>query len=594
MTIQLRNQKPAILNDTPFNLLPDINPTLSNDEYLGKLNAHLKTHYVEPMYEPINPNHPVVIEDTSNNKQIDMDNLLQAINYLWQNPTLDVNLQNQVTDIYRQGIRYHAPNDWYFEEQLGVEALTRFKMPIPVNSGSRLIKYTASVDVIPSAKTFLAQGDETSALEWFATITGYSRNFATKNYLLLTVQTADVFNDIKQLMQNFTQAWQSQNTVSREVNQLLSDFDKINLDTDLSAGLFLPNKGGSSPQEQDPMSFTRILMYVLSQYEKNTQNPGGLTVQPTQLHQLYYPENLFIMNLENYAHAKPSEIKKDWETFDKAVRTKDKLNFVSNKRLMTATALDRATSAHKSSTATSRGYSIARAKIKAFSGKPIPAKDMLYMMRKIINSQITKQVTQNTYKTTKRSFMRANRRRPDDINMPGKVQTTHYRPDIHIYLDTSGSISESQYRDAITNLILLTQKINCNLYFTSFSHYVSQTTLIKTKGKSLQNIYREFTTIPKVSGGTDFEQVWRKIDMIDEYNQRSNKSYQINFIITDFGYNLSRNHYWDVSQASLKYTYYVPISTDTRSWQHVLRWANEFRLQMVKAGDYRIRRRMLM
>lgn len=595
MSIKIRNQKPAVLYQDPFNVLPDVNVQKDASEYGDKLTEHIKTRFIEPMYLPINAQHPVVIEDTTNNQPINKDTLFNSIMHLWTSSTIDVNLQDQVGEIYRQGIQYHAQNDWYFEEQLAVEALTRMKLPVPSQRAGKIVKYSASVDVIPTAKAFLAQPDAVNAINWFANIAAYTHDRPFNNYLLMTVQTADVFNDIKQQLKNYAQAWQTQQPITKEVNKLLADFDKVDLTNDLSAGLFMPNGGGASPAEQDALSFTRIVLYVMSQFEKNTANPGALTIQPSNLQQVYMPENIIILNLENYARAKPADIKNDWDVFEKALNAKKNLRFVSNKKLMTAKAVNRSiNNGQKSSTANSQGGTIERAKVQPFSGKPVPAKTMLNMMKRVIESQVTSQVTQNTYKKQALSYMRPNRRKPDDINLPGKLTTTLYRPDIHVYLDTSGSISESQYRDAVTNLIMLTKRIDCNLYITSFSHYVSQTTLLKTKGSSTSSIYKQFLAIPKVTGGTDFEQVWRKIDMIDENNMKNNKSHQINFMITDFGYSLSNRHRWSREQASLKNTFYVPMSMDPRGWKHLQQWAKEFREQMMKAGDYGVRKRMLL
>ncbi|MCR6108565.1 hypothetical protein HXA32_20050 [Salipaludibacillus agaradhaerens] len=550
------------------------------------------------MYTPINSNHPVVIEDNENGQThtINKETLYEGVMYLWTNDTLDVTLQDQINEIYRQGIQYITQNDWYFEEQLGIEAITRMKLPVPSQKAGRIVKYSASIDVIPTAKAFLAQPDATNAINWFANITAYTHSRPFNNYLLMTVQSSDVFNDIKQQLKAYVQSWQSQQaqTISKEVNKLLADFDKIDLTNDLSTCLFMPHGGGGSTQEQEALSFTRIVLYVMSQYEKNTTNPGALTIQPSNLQQVYFPENIIILNLENYAHAKSAEIKKDWDTFEKALNAKQTLNFVTNKKLMTAKTVNRNLNmGKKSSTADSKGKGISRAKVQPFSGQPIPAQQMLGMMKRVIESQVTKQVTQNTYKSQTLSYMRPNRRKPDDVNLPGRLIKTMYRPDIHVYLDTSGSISESQYRDAVTNLIMLTKRIDCNLYITSFSNFVSQTSLLKTKDRPTSQIYQQFLHIPKVTGGTDFKQVWRKIDMIEEFNQKNNYSHQINFVITDFGYSLSRGHRWDQCQASVKNTYYVPMSMDPNGWKHLIRWAKEFREQMIKAGDYGIRKRML-
>lgn len=593
MAIQINNQKPAILYNDPFNVLFDITPDKDETEYIKRLDKHLEEKYIDPLFVPINPQNPVVIEDIVNNTStpIDKQTIFESIQYLWTNPTIDVDLENQINDIYRQGVQYLTPNDWYFEEQLGIEALTKMKLPPPSNQSGKIIKYTANTDLIPSAKQLLAQNDDTNATDWFARITGYTHTRPFNNYLLMTVETSDAFEKIKTQIKSFMQVWQTTSSINTNVVNLLNDFDKIDLSKDLSAGLFLPNNGGASSVEHQPFSFTRILMYVLNQFEKSNQ--GELLIQPTNLNQLYMPENIIIMNLENYAHALASEIKADWDDFEKAINSKKALNFITNKKLMTTKSMNKSLNLGQKSSS-QKSPEVGRRKLAKFSGKPIPAQNMLALMKQVIESQITRQKTENTYKSYKFSYMRSNRREPENINLPGKLTTIQYRPDIHVYLDTSGSIDEKQYRDAISNLILLTKKIDCNLYFTSFSSYVSQTALLKTKDKSINQIYQEFLKVPKVEGGTDFNQVWRKIDMLGDFNKKQGLSHQINFIITDFGYSLSRGHKWDKEQPSLKNTYYVPISADQRTWQTIIRWGNKFMQQMSKAGDYGIRNRILM
>lgn len=596
MTIKLRNQKPAVLYPTAFNRLPLIKPTKPVDEYVDAIETHLRDNYVEPLFIPVNPAHAARIESTENGQttDIDADMLHQSILHLWGSPTLDVQLQDQLGEIYRQAIQYHAPNDWLFEEQLGVEALTRLKFPLPSSKTGRVVKYSASVDIIPAAKGFLGTPDDMNAMSWFANLTGYLHERQHNNFLLVTVQSADVWNDLLANLQSFVTVWSAKTPLNKDTNKLLSDLQNINMTNELSAGLFLPNGGGTNAAERDPLSFSRILTYVLAHCEQNFPQ-GAVTSQPLNLFQMYLPENIIVLNLENYAHATPASIKRDWDDIDKALTAKKNLNFISNKKLMTIKRITTSMgSAQMSSSVMSAGKPAERlAKVK-FSGKPIPAANMIARMAKVIMSQITSKQTQNTYKTVKNTFMRPNRRQPDNIDLQGKLITTAYRPDIHIYLDTSGSISESNYRDAIMNLIRLTQKIECNLYFTSFSHVISQTAALKTKGVSAKTAYEEFMNVPKVGGGTDFEQVWRKIDILDDANTKSGRSHQINFIITDFGYSLSNGHKWELEQASLRHTYYVPISVDAHTWQYVLNYATKFRKQMVKAGDHNIRRRMLL
>lgn len=594
MPFKITNQKPAILYNDPFSVLPVIDATTDAQTYEGEMSDHIKKNYVDPLYEPINSNQTVSIQDTSNNKDIDADSVLHAVKHLWTSPTLDVTLQDEMSDIYRQSIQYHAQNDWYLEEQLVVEALTRMKLPLPSATGKRIVKYSANIDVIPTAKAFLAQPDDQGAMNWFANISAYIHDRPFNNFLLMTVQTADVWDEIKQHVKNQIMLLQANHTIARQVNKLFADFDKIDLSKDLSAGLFMPNGGASNAIEMSELSFTRILMNALSQYEKHQTQQASFTVQPSNLSQVYVPENIIVINLENYAHAQPADIKKDWDDHEKALNAKKNMNFISNKKLMTMKSVTQNTmTGGKSNSVDAQNEKLGRVAVKPFAGKPIPAKAMLSIMKKVIESQVTSKQTENTYKKQSTTYMRPNRRKPEDINLPGKLVTTKYRPDIHIYLDTSGSISESQYRDAVTNLIMLTKKIDCNLYITSFSHYVSQTTLLKTKGRSTNHIYKQFLSIPKVTGGTDFAQVWKKIELIDESNKRNARSYQLNFIITDFGYSVSRDQRWRSDQAAVKNTFYVPMSLDKRRWKDMRDWAEAFKNQMQKAGDRNIRKRML-
>lgn len=209
-------------------------------------------------------------------------------------------------------------------------------------------------------------------------------------------------DNFKQHLKNFVQLWQAQAPLSQNVHKTLGDFDKVSLLDNLSTGLFLPNGGLSSIVEQESLSFSRILIYTLSQYEK--ANPGKVTVQPTNLEQLYFPENvIIILNLENYAHAKPADIKKDWDALERAFSAKKTLNLVSNKKLLTAEAVDRnITAPNKAVTENDKGKPAQRSKVKRLSGTPITAKNMLLMMKHVIESQITTKMTENTYKIQKR------------------------------------------------------------------------------------------------------------------------------------------------------------------------------------------------
>ena len=159
--------------------------------------------------------------------------------------------------------------------------------------------------------------------------------------------------------------------------------------------------------------------------------------------------------------------------------------------------------------------------------------------------------------------MRPSRRHPDDPDKPGLVVKTQFKPDLHIYLDCSGSISERDYQDAIKTCIKLAQKMKVNFYFTSFSHIMSETKKLHIKDRTLKEIYDEFKNTPKVGGGTDYEQIWHYI------NKSEARQKQVSVIISDFDY-YAPNHY----VKHPRFLYYAPISA--YNWSTITSSAQSF------------------
>lgn len=589
MSIKITNQKPAEVY-TPHNILPNISMSVTADDYLEKQKEYVKESIVQPLFDPINAQNDVTMEDISDPSNpigFDEDAVTNGIWHLWTEDTVDPNLDSQLTDIYYQSLLHSHTNNWSIEEQQGLENMAKLQFPLPsTGQNGRIVTYTPKTDIIPTAKQLLADPSNSDVVtEWFAGLTGFLHNRIT-NIGLMTVQSSHVWETIKQNIDSVRQNLNQQGLIGRDTNKLLSDFSKISLDGKLSTGIFMPDNGA-----EDAYSFTRIIMNLLSVHEQ--AHNDELFVQPINTRAMVLPQNIVILNLEEYAHATDKEIIKDWNDLEQAFKVQKKLNMISTKKLMTVQAIQAATNPSKQYKRSKKDPAVRRTQ-QPFSKKPITSKQMLKLMKRVIDRTTTKKQTENTYRSHKKSYMRPNRRDPNNVNLMGKLSTTKYRPDIHIYIDTSGSISESQYRDAVGSLIMLTKKIDANLYITSFSHKISQTTLLKTKQRSIKETYKNFLMIPKVGGGTDFENVWGKIDQLDNLNKKAGKSYQLNFIITDFGYSLQRDRRFHRDQASHKYTYYVPISSDPQMWNHIVSMAKNFSSEMAHAGAKGIRNHMLM
>lgn len=211
-------------------------------------------------------------------------------------------------------------------------------------------------------------------------------------------------------------------------------------------------------------------------------------------------------------------------------------------------------------------------------------------LKKLVSKYTSKQETDNVFKTRKRSYMRPNRRHPDNTDLQGSYITNSYRPDIHIYLDTSGSITESQYKQSITMLIKIAKTLDTNLYFTSFSDRIAQPVKLITKNASIKQIYKQIQAVPKVGGGTEFENVWNMIDTLST----KRKMNMLNFVLTDFGYNLRYTWTPRIKNDSTKATFYMPLASNQQEYDICRTYAEELANELIDAGDLNIKKRILM
>ena len=220
-----------------------------------------------------------------------------------------------------------------------------------------------------------------------------------------------------------------------------------------------------------------------------------------------------------------------------------------------------------------RANAQARAAMMKFSPKRMKMPDLARRIQKLMDRMRDANQSQNTYKVSYYTFQRANRRNPDDYNLRGRALATHYHPDIHIYADTSGSISQENYEGMMKACIAMASKLNVNLYFNSFSDHMSQETLLKTKDA-------QFEKTPKVTGGTNFEQIWHYI------NSSPKRKARLSIIITDFEWAPRRNF---VDHP--KNLYYAPC--DKMNYSSITRAAEDFAKSMLFL-EPNIRGRILM
>ena len=550
-----------IVNQKPVVLAPEYTDQIKKDLDVKDL---LKQAVVNPLFTPLIPNQPVTM--TANGTSYDADSIADLMSRCCGD-VLDVMAEQSVKTILGQTMVNYNPNtNLGVIEMFPVQSGTAAKLPEP--DGSSVI-YTPATDVIPMARQFLAGTGSYDS--FFASLAYYARP-ETLGFYFVNELAFDSF------IQWFTQQMSMLSTVlTPDVNKLASDFMQLKL-PGLTESLILRNTDGKS---DEPLSFARLIINLLMQYT-NVAGPAEYGVLPFNLRELVYPHTIVFVNVERHSRATAKQVSDEWKIINNALQNKNRPKMISNNSLRRLTAVQRSLqriASMAANAATNQGAMAARAANFRFSKNRPTIVDTTRTIRKILSKMTVQGMTMNVYKSSKPSFAKPNRRDPDDYNKQGKVVSTKYQPDIHLYIDTSGSISERDYEDAVKACIAMAKKLNINMYFNSFSHVMSQTTRLHLEGKSKAAIYKEFQKVPKVNGGTDYEQIWNFI------NRSKKRVRELSIIISDFQ--------WTARSAYVRHPknlYYIPCST--LSWDDIVRDADSFCKSAVH-NDPGIRARIL-
>lgn len=550
----------TVNNQKPSELSPLIQTTIT-----GAYNPRdmLKTNIISTLFQPLIANHPVEIIDGKGNKLTEDD-----VTDLVLDCCDDKLSQNEdlVKEIFGKTlVDYNRQNTLLVKDVFAIQSADKEKMKYP----SDIIIYTPATDIIPVCKNYLA--GNASYDELFATFAFYTRADSVGIYFANAIE----FDEFKQFFTNKCQILAS--NLTADVNQLCAEFDKLTLN-ELTESLILRKDVADNNEDY---SFPRLLSSAL--YEFITTNNNGLSgIFPFTLSDTVCPKTMIFINLEKHAHSTPQAIKREWQIINSSLNIPIKMISVNRLNKLTATARAIAKAQAQAVQATKQtiqnNMQAKQARIR-FTAKPPSYQDMIYRISKIIKKMSDVNKSQNPYKMTKRTFARPNRRDPEDCTRKGKSTSKRFKPDIHVYIDTSGSISEENYREAIAACIELARKCNVNLYFNSFSHILSQTTLLHTKDKPSAAIYKEFEKTPKVTGWTNFEQIWHFI------NKSKKRTREFSLIITDFEW--CAGNYFVKHPKNL---YYIPCAK--MDWQRMKREAEKF-CKSAEHNDPNIRKHLL-
>ncbi|WP_026927423.1 hypothetical protein [Granulicoccus phenolivorans] len=519
MTITVTNQLPAVLDPVH---------TLACGGAYDPLPA-LRTMLVDPLLRPLPGAAAVTVTDGGGH---DLTADLPDLILRCLGDRVDVAAEATVKSVLGQTLVHFDPQAALpVGEVFAVQAGQQHKWPAP----SARVLYSAQHDVIPAAKGLLAGSADPSEL--FAAL-AYTYHPHTLGFWF---PTSAAFDDFRAWLAQQVGTLSSLPAMPPDTVRLMADFGKLTL-TGLTESLVLRRDDADG---NHPFSFARLLVNLLMTYVRQQQTNAGTVpgntagavpgsaaapqagVLPFTLGELLCPRTLVLVNVEAHARATPARVTHEWDLIRRCLA--GQVTVVSHTHLSKLTSLARAAvRAQVLGRQQQPGQPGSRSAQVKFRKAPPSRLDLYGDLVRVLRRMHTVNRSQHVFRSTKMTFLKANRRDPADFNKPGRSTAVRYLPDLHIYIDTSGSISEVNYQEAVLMLIGIAQKLNINLYFNSFSHVLSQETLLKVANRSRGRIWQEFRRVPKVTGGTDFKQVW------DHINAAPVRRRRLSLMITDF------------------------------------------------------------
>lgn len=522
-----------VKNVTPFELalpapMPAAGPILdAQDAYLEKL-------LLEPLFQP-----GAILEEDG--KPLEKDAVKSSI-YATFGSHIQVSAEEPLKELYAKALLYYKP-ELAFKDILLVQSAVKENLPAP----SPTIIYTPGTDVIPVSKQFLA--GQCSFGMWFATFGYYLR----ADILGVAMKDGTAFARFKEFLAKKTAAMKG--ALPAQTEKRLNDLQQETLDS-MNLGLVL--RTANDPETGD-LSFARVVQEWAQEFAANDPDTY---MCPFSLPELLLPNSILFLNIDAHAHASEKEVFTERMDIQRAVKNPPVV--LSKRRLdklgKQAAELERL--ARKKHFSTQKDIARAAARRKFLRRRPSYI-EVYQQVMKILKKLGQVQKSQNPYAFQKPSYARASRRDPDNYNMKGKQTRHKYYPDIHLYIDTSGSITEAMFADAVKAAIVLGKKLGINVYVNFFSTVLSQPYVLHLNGRSVQQAYKEFQTFSRPTGGTDFEEVWKYIQ-ISKTRRR-----ELSLMITDFGYDAPST--WCSHPKNL---YYMPCTQS--DWETICLWAQEF------------------
>ena len=300
-----------------------------------------------------------------------------------------------------------------------------------------------------------------------------------------------------------------------------------NIASIISDGIIIRSSYDIAANENDVDSMARIISKHVSAYPFKTYTNVIESIMPTKI---------IVWNITKTARAATSELlklKSELTQLDQSIDMSRILSFSAIANLneiqqQISNARQQSTRLQQLLNNISNMAASGKVGKKKYTMKKF---DMMYAAKKVMSIEKKMHdvfISKNIKITTAESYQRPNRRDNDNPDLAGTVQIEGFYPDIHVYVDTSGSISTEDYINSISMIANIVKKLDCDLYFNSFTTDISQETIITCRNKSIDQIKKEVEKIPKISGGTSIDQVWSYINATKKNRQ------QLSILISDF------------------------------------------------------------
>lgn len=556
-------QKPADLDPLDF---PQPLTTDSNDPYseYNLVNA-LEGPITNTWFDELNPGTPVKVvrHDGLNSTDLTAHDVAEMIADVI-NPDEETNTAGaiehaEVAKLTSQLSIHAMENHKLTAEQIFLsQALGRQRLPAP----SPMARYTINQDVIPTAKTLLSSQTSNDWEMFFASIASIWNPRILGVAMLSEVQ----FEEFKDHLDILTTSLG--NKISHDTQAKLFEFKQITL-SGLTEALLLRN---DFTDYTDDYSFARIMThavrgFIFSRTSSATGN-SDTALMPFDLTQVIMAEAVVFVNVDAHAHASSKTIAKEWKLIvDSLNMVQPPLSLNKINKLTTATVQQQKMAADAVRAKKRMREDPKKREIPPLIDHQPTVPQITRKVDSVLTTMGKVQKSQNVFKQRTKTRAKPSRRRPDNLDARGTRSAKQYYPDIHFYADCSGSMTADNFAGITHIIATLASKRKINVYFTSFSHMLSQDVMIKAANKTPQQIISIINSIPKVGGGTDFEIVW---DHINESQARQNR---MNVIATDF-------EFWPSSHATHSpNTFYVPC--DMGNWDMTKQSIEDFTAQMM-------------